>query len=177
MSNDVLGRRLAKRAEDAGRHPGFTLLRWALTGTLIVLACIALVGLLTTGSVFFRAAAAKRTISARVATQVYTPENAIAQIAFFHDTCQQAVAQQQIVANNQARYDADLKASRSPDPIRQQQAETQLAQDQQDVAGARNVLASTVAAYNSRSAQSTANVFKGSNLPERLSVNDSISCG
>lgn len=175
--HDELDRRLDKWGNDAGRHPWLTLLRWALAITLIVLACVALVGLLTTGSVFFKAAAAKRTIGARVTTQVYTPENAIAQIAFFHDTCQQAVAQQQIVTNNQARYDNDLKASRSTDPIRQQQAEVQLAQDQQDVAGAQNALASTVAAYNSRSAQSTANVFKNSDLPERLSANDTISCG
>lgn len=165
-------------ADDADRRPVWTLLKAAVIGTVIVLVCVALVGLATTGSVFFAGTAAKVTNPSRVQQKVYDPNNTIAQIAFFHNTCNTAAAQFRIVQNNQKRLKADEHAAQfATSPIQQQQAVDSLASDQTDVTGAQNALETTVADYNSRSAQSTANVFKDNDLPERLSADGPINCG
>jgi hypothetical protein len=163
-----------RRAEIASDHPLASLLFWGIGITAVVLVIVALVGLASTGSVFFKGAAAQKTVGARTKTQVFTPENKIAQIAFFHNTCNTAVAQLRIVKNNNARVTALQKAAKSSDPIRQQQAQDSLSGAIDDATGAANVLQATVADYNSRSAQSTANVFKGNNLPDRINLPDPI---
>lgn len=166
------------RSVEAEAHPFWTTLKWVLGVTVVVLIVVALVGLATTGSLFFQGEAAKHTVGARTNIKVYSPENKIAQIAFFHDTCNTANAQLRIVENNQDRLKTDTKAARSAqDPIRQQQASDSLVNDQQDVTGALNALQATVANYNSRSAQSTANIFKDANLPERIVLPNPISAG
>lgn len=180
MSNDEIWDR---RIDQFERHPFLKTAQYVVGLVIIGLVVTAIVGLATTGSVFFQAAAAKHTVGARTDIKVYTPENKIAQIAFFHNTCNTAKAQLRIVQNNQDRYNADLKAAQfAKDPIRQQQAQNNLSQDEQDLVGAQNVLQTTVADYNSRSAQSTANVFKGANLPDRIVLanpvsNTNINCG
>jgi hypothetical protein len=172
MSNDPW----VAREEQFHRHPFIKTAQYVVGAVLIVLVATAVVGLATTGSVFFQGAVAKHTVGARTKAKVFTPENKIAQIAFFHNTCNTAKAQLRIVQNNQNRYDADLKAAQfAKDPIRQQQAQNALSNDQQDITGAENVLQTTVADYNSRSAQSTANVFKGQNLPDRIVLADPVS--
>lgn len=167
-----------RRLDRAERHPFLSLFYWAAGITLVVLAITAIVGLATTGSVFFQAAAAKKTVGARTDIKVYTPENKIAQISFFHDTCQRVNALIVTVQNNQARYNADLRtAELSKDPVRQQQATDALTSDNSDVTGAKNALANAVADYNSRSRQSTANVFKGSGLPDQITLPNPLPAG
>jgi hypothetical protein len=179
MSNDPydrLGRRAEHEVGAFADHPWLRLLFWSVAIVLIVLVCTAVVGLATTGSAFFQGEAAKRTVNERTNVKVFSPENKIAQIAFFHDTCQRAVSQLRIVENNRQRLAGDEHAARfASDPVRQQQAQDQLAADQQDVTGAENVLQATAADYNSRSAQSTANVFKDSGLPPRINLPDPMS--
>jgi hypothetical protein len=165
-----------RREDQFHRHPFLKTAQYVLGAVAIVLVATALIGLASTGSIFFQGEAAKHTVGARTNIKVYSPENKIAQIAFFHNTCNTAKAQLRIVQNNAAKEAADLKAaSFASDPIRKQQAQDSLGQDAQDVTGAENVLQTTVADYNSRSAQSTANVFKGANLPDRIVLADPVS--
>lgn len=160
------------------RRPWSTTLLAVLGATAIVLIVVAIVGLVTTGSALFAGPAAKLTNPSRVEQKVFDPNNTVAQIAFFHNTCNQASAQVRIVENNQRALAADeVAAKNAKDPVRQQQAIDQLAADQQDVTGAQNALQTTVADYNSRSAQSIANVFKGTNLPDRIILPDPIPAG
>src|SRR4051812_32654288 len=123
----------------AERRPGLTLLAAGLALTFIALAIAAVVGLATTGSIFFKGEAAKKTVGAQTNRQVFTAQNKIAQIAFFHDTCNTAAAQVIVVRNNQARLQADERAARfAHDPLRRQQAEDALTGDDQDVTGAKS---------------------------------------
>lgn len=164
--------------QDVDNRPVFALVKAIAIGAIIVLVLVALTGLVTTGSIFFKGEAAKKTVGARTNVQVYSPENKIAQIAFFHNTCQDVNKQLRIVENNQARLTTDEHAAQfATDVIRQHQAEDSLINDQQDITGAQNVLQSTVADYNSRSAQSTANIFKTSGLPDRILLPDPITTG
>lgn len=181
MSSDPRDERWRQRADReysrATYHPWLTATKWLLLVVLVGVVLAGLAGLLSTGSVFFAGQKAKITNPARVQRQVYDPNNTIAQIAFFHNTCNTAAAQQRIVQTNEARYRADQTAAHlSTSPIQQQQAIESLSQDATDVAGAKNALETTVADYNSRSAQSTANVFKDNNLPDRLSATGQINC-
>lgn len=164
--------------KDAEQRPAWTIAKAAIIGTLIVLVCVALVGILTTGSIFFRGEAAKRTVNERTNLKVFTPENKIAQIAFFHDACQTVNQQLRVVENNQARLEVDQKnAAFAKDPVRQQVAIKSIETDQQDVTGAKNALVGTVATYNSRSRQSTADVFKDGGLPDQISIPADVPAG
>lgn len=181
---DYYDRDWRRREDFMSRHPLLAALGWIL-GIVVVCAVVAgVIGLISTGSVIFQGKAAKITNPARVEQKVYDPNNTIAQIAFFHDQCQAVNRQLRIIENNRTKQKADERAARfAKDPIRQQQAQDALSQDSSDVSGAENNLQATVADYNSRSAQSTANVFKGHNLPERIVIPDpippgfSINCG
>lgn len=153
------------------RHP-------VAAGISLVLLVTALVGGIALGVTLLRGPVAKVTNPSKVEQKVYDPNNTIAQIAFFHNTCNLAAAQLRIVENNGARLRADWRtAALATDPIRKQQALDQLSQDETDLAGAKNALQTTVADYDSRSAQSTANVFKDSGLPERIQLPDPIPAG
>lgn len=175
---DLYKRDWESRADFASRHPILALAGWTAAIVAVVLFVTAIVGLATTGSVFFQGKVAKLTNPSRVEQQVYDPNNTIAQIAFFHNTCQRVNSQLRIVENNHARLKADEHAaSFAKDPIRQQQAVDSLSQDNQDLTGAMNALQATAADYNSRSAQSTANVFKSHNLPDRITLPDPIPAG
>lgn len=156
---------------DAERRPAWALLKSSVILVAIVLVCVALVGLATTGSVFFQGAAARRTVGSKTDVRVFSADNKIAQIAFFHDSCETVNRQLRVVENNRERLRADEHAARyATDPIARQQAIDGLTADQQDVTGAQNALAATTADYNSRSAQSTASVFKDGGLPSRINL-------
>lgn len=159
-------------------RPWWVALKWSLAAVVIALVCAAVVGLATTGNALFQGEAAKRTVTERTNSQTFTPENKAAQIAFFHDACNTVNAQLRIAESNEATYRADMEAARlASDPIKQQQAQSVLSADQQNVTGAQNIVQSTAADYNSRSAQSTANVFKDSGLPDRITLPAPIPAG
>jgi cell division septation protein DedD len=163
---------------DAEQRPVFTIFKAALIGTILVLGILAVVGLATTGSIFFQGEAAKKTVGERTNTQVFTPENKIAQIAFFHNTCNTVNAQLRIAENIQAQIKLDERAaSTASSPIEQQRASDQLSQDAQNLSGAENVVQTTAADYNSRSRQSTANVFKSTGLPDQITIPNPITPG
>lgn len=156
------------RADDFERHPVLQALKWGILVILVVAVLAGVVGLISTGSVFFEGAAAKVTNPSRVEKKVYDPNNTMAQVAFFHNTCNDvrtAFAQWQ---SAQEKVALDTKRSTSNDPIKAQQAQNALDQDTQALIGTQQNIYSTANDYNSRSGQYTANVFKDANLPERI---------
>jgi hypothetical protein len=166
------------RAEEIERYPWKMAIVYGV-GIILVGAVLAgVIGLIATGSVFFSSEQAKLTNKARVQRKVYDPNNTTTQIAFFHNTCQTVNAQLRAVENNEDRLVADRKAAQyAKDPIRQQQAADALTADQADVTGTTNAVQATAADYNSRSAQSTANVFKDNSLPNRIDLPNPIPRG
>jgi hypothetical protein len=156
------------RADDFDRWPVMTTLKWGIIVIIVCAIFAALIGLITTGSVFFEGQAAKITNPSRVQKKVYDPNNTIAQIAFFHDTCNRVrtgFAQWQSAGE---KVSLDVQGTHSSDPIKAQQAQNALDQDTQALIGTQQNIYATANDYNSRSAQSTANVFKDNNLPSRI---------
>lgn len=164
MSQD----RWDRRADQFDRNPLTTILGWSIGIVLVTAVLVGVIGLIATGSVFFQGQAAQITNPSRVQQKVYDPNNTVAQIAFFHDTCndvQTAFAQWQ---GAQQKVALDTTGTRSSDPIKAQQAQDALDQDTQALIGTQQHIYATANNYNSRSAQSTANVFKDSGLPNRI---------
>lgn len=156
------------RADYAETHPVLASLKWGIITIVVVAILLGVIGIISTGSVFFQGAAAKVTNPAQVQKKVYDPNNTIAQVAFFHDTCngvRTAFAQWQ---SAQQKLTLDTKASNSSDPIKAQQAQNALTQDTTALVGTQQNIYATANNYNSRSGQYTANVFKDANLPERI---------
>lgn len=156
------------RADDFERWPMLETLKWGLLVIVVCAVFAGAIGLITTGSVLFQGPAAKLTNHSRVEQKVYDPNNTVAQIAFFHNTCNDvrtAFAQWQ---GAQEKVKIDTEGTRSSDPIKAQQAQNALDQDAQSLIGTQQNIYATANDYNSRSAQSTANVFKDNDLPERI---------
>lgn len=158
------------RAEQFDRHPLATTLLWSLGVLAIVLVLTAAIGLASTGSVFFQSGAAKLTNPARVQQKVYDPNNTIAQVAFFHDTCNRVRTDFANFKAAEFKLVTDQKASQTDDPIKAQQAQDQISQDTTNVVGTSQGLQNAANDYNSRSAQYTANPFKDAGLPYRIEV-------
>jgi hypothetical protein len=166
------------RADEFEAHPWWVTLKWVVGVLVLVLVVAALVGVATTGSVFFEGEAAKHTVNSRTDKQVYSPENKQAQIAFFHNTCQDVNSQLAVIRNAQQTLATDEAAAKDvSDPLQQQVAIKNITTDQQDLSAARDVAAKSAADYNSRSAQSTANVFKDAGLPDRITLPNPIPDG
>lgn len=163
--------RLDKAADQWGRRPWWTTLKWILGLGAIALICVVIVSLISTGSLFFQAEVAKRTLAPRVTQRVYGTDNAINNVAFFHDKCQAVLRDVQVYRNNAARLRADQRAAQTEtDPLKQQQAQAALTTEQSQVTAAQNTAASDAADYNSASAQYTRNPFKDANLPYRIEL-------
>lgn len=147
-------------------------LRIGGAGLLAIIAVVLLVligGAIVILSANFGGEVAKRSVHGRTKQQVFSPENNQAQVAFFHDHCRGVVRDFREWQNNTSQLKADERAARyARDPIRQQQAEDVLTQDQQNVTQVANVLQNDAQDYNSRSAQWTANSFKDAGLPDRI---------
>lgn len=156
-------------------HPWRQVAKW-FAGALAICLLLSVVGnALGIVSVFWGAEKAKITNPARVTQKVYDPNNTIAQISFFHNQCEQVNADAQIVSQNAQTYLNDKQVlANAASPIEQQQARDTLLQDQQNITGPKNALVSRAADYNSRSEQSTANVFKDSGLPGKINVPSSV---
>jgi hypothetical protein len=163
-----MGRNWPDREDYAERHPVLAVLGWGLIIILLVAIFAGVIGLISTGSVFFEGQAAKATNPSRVQKQVYDPNNTVAQIAFFHNTCAQVRTSFAQWQTAREKVDVDTKQAESSDPIKAQQAQNALDQDMQALVGTQQNIYATANDYNSRSAQSTANVFKDSNLPARI---------
>lgn len=173
--DEVWDRRADRAADSLTYHPWWTALKWGL-GLLAVLLVLSVVGnAFGILSVWWGGEQAQITNPSRVKQQVFDPNNTIAQISFFHNQCEGVNADAQIVSQNAATYLADKRVlAGATDPISQQQARDALLQDQQNITGPRNALVQRAADYNSRSQQSTANVFKGHGLPRRIDVPSTI---
>jgi hypothetical protein len=163
--------RLDAYADDYARHPVWNSIKLGLAGIVVIGVLAAIIGLISTGSVFFAASKAKFTAAPRVTQKVYAPDNVIANVAFFHDTCNAVSRDLQVYRNNEARYQADRNAARlQTDPLQQAAAVNALSTEQQDVTAALNAAQDAAASYNSASAQYTRNPFKDAGLPYRITV-------
>lgn len=156
---------------DIEKNPGRFIAFWGfiLLGAIILLTLIG--NALGIANIYWQAEKAKLTIKPRITQQIYTPENAFAQINFFHDQCRGVVADLNIFKNNRERYEADVQAAHlETDPIKRQADIEALSTEQQDVTGALNAAQQAAQAYNSQSAKYTATPFKDHNLPYRIEL-------
>lgn len=152
-------------------RPWWTTMRGAIGIVVIVLVCIALVGLVSTGSVFFQGAANKATIDAQVQRDTYTSDNAFAQYGFFPQQCERVRASYLQWQNAVETLQQDQKAARlETDPIRRAQALQALETDQEHVNGTANQISNAAADYNARAENVTANKFLAADLPPRIDV-------
>lgn len=164
--------------DDLERRPVFTLFKAAVIGTLAVLAIIALVGVLTTGSVFFQAGSAKLTNKARETLIVFNPERTLATYEGFYTTCNSYNA---TLAN---AHDAEAEAvSRqknydpTTDPFGNEQKS--IGAIRENARGLRNTARDLAAEYNAASSANTRAPFKAAELPYTLDANgqEPANCG
>lgn len=174
-----------RRLDYAERHPILYPFWWVLGITLGVLAIAAVVGVASTGSVFFKSASSSATVKARTNIERNSTGNAVTSIAFFHDQCQAYNRQVVVVGSNTARADKLAKQAQGvSDPIAAQQAASAADQASTDAAGAFNVLAGIATDYNAKAANSLNAKFREAGLPDRLPTPSSpdgqlstINCG
>lgn len=145
----------------------------AIAGVVVLIVVITMIaGLLSTGNAFFQAQQAKLTVKPRVTQATYGTDNALVNIAYFHNQCNDVLADEQNVINAKKQLSLDRQTlAQTTDPIAQQQAGTAVTQDVTQVTGTEDQLSNDVRDYDSKSATQTANPFKANNLPYRISVN------
>lgn len=169
-----MGRNWESRANYADRHPVLAFLGWGITIIVCIAILAGVIGLISTGSVFFNAFAAKATNGARVQQQTYDPNNSIAQMAYFHNTCNDVKTEFANWQSAQEKVSLDDKAIQGNDPIKAQQAQNQRDQDVQALIGSQQALYADANDYNSRSGQRTAAPFKDAGLPYRIEPPENV---
>ena len=160
------------------RYGQFTDHPWRFTavvvgGIIAFVLLLSLVGNITgIANVYWGAEKAKLTVNPRVTQATYGTDNALQNIAYFHNQCNTILADQQNVINAKQTLTTDQATLKSAtDPIAQQQAGTAVTQDQSTLTGTKDQLSNDVRDYDAKSATQTANPFKANNLPYRISVN------
>jgi hypothetical protein len=171
-----------RRLDTAERHPFLSFLYWAGGITVVILCLVAIVGLATTGSVFFKSAASNSTLKSRVNIQRNSTDNAVASISFFHDTCNDVNRQLSIYAVNHDKFTRLSKRPTASDPLQAQRQTDALNNADQDATGALNVAIVGANDYNAKAANSLNAKFREAGLPERININPSspptsIDCG
>lgn len=164
-----LDKRLEDEGEKFGRHPLLTTLRWGIAVLVVVAVLTAGAGLLTTGSVFFEAGRAKLVAGAEVTKKVYDPNNIIAQVNFFTQTCEDVHKDYANWKTNQGNFER-LQALTTTARTQGEAAEasSQASQASTYVAGALEQLQSDAHDYDAKSINYTANPFKSAGLPYRI---------
>lgn len=152
----------------------------------LVLVVLALAGVFEVAGQKQQAIVSKATAGDRVTQRTFSTDNAFNAVAFFHNTCNDAHRDANIVRSNLTKQQADERAAKlETDPLRQQQALDRLDQDNQAVAGAKQQLQDDAASYNAKSANYTQSPFKDEGLPYRIDppsddeslANYAVNCG
>lgn len=164
--------------DDLERRPVLTLFKALVIGTIAVLAITALVGVATTGSVFFKAGAAKVTNKARETIIVFNPDRTLSTYEGFYKSCNDynsfvIAANEKQAAAEQAQKDYTSDS----DPFGNAQKDVQ--QQFADARGTRQVAQQEAAAYNAASSANTRAPFKAAELPYTLdaTAKDLAECG
>ena len=152
---------------DAEKRPAWVVFKIALLGTIFVLALTALVGVATTGSVFFKAEAAKITNKARETVIVFDPNRTLATYEGFYKTCNQFNALV-IAADDKLAGAKQAEKSYDPDADPFGNAQKDIQQQYADARGTRQVAQQEAAEYNAASSANTRAPFKAAELPYTL---------
>lgn len=152
---------------DAEERPAATIFKAALLVTLGVLALTALVGVITTGSVFFQAGAAKITNKARETIIVYNPERTLSTYEGFYRACNQYNALV-IAADEKLAGAKQAEKSYNPDTDPFGNAQRDVQEQYADARGTRQVAQQEAAAYNADASANTRAPFKAAELPYAL---------
>lgn len=172
--NKVWDDRGFKAYSDFTDKPVKTTVVWVATIIGVLLALSLIGNALGVANIYWQAEQAKLTVNPRVTKATYGTDNALHNIAYFHDQCNTILADQQNVVNAEETLKVDQATLKeTSDPIAQQQAGSAVAQDQTAVLGARDQLSTDVRDYDSKSATQTAAPFKAANLPARITINPS----
>lgn len=162
-------KRLNDEADKFGRHPMATTLRWVAALLVIVAVGIAGVGFITTGSVFFEADRAKLVAGAEVTKKIYDPNNIVAQVNFFTQTCEDVHKDYANWKANQSEFERLQQLTKTARTQGEAaEAESQASQASTYVAGALEQLQGDAHDYNAKSINYTANPFKSAGLPYRI---------
>lgn len=155
------------RESEFEAKPLRTSLKWALGATLVVLAVAALIGVATTGSVFFTGEAAKRTNPAREKAIVFDPNRSLATYEGFYSTCNTFNAAILNAADAKAEAASREKAYRkSTDPFGNERRSISALRE--NARGLRNRARDLAATYNADSSANTRAPFKAADLPYTL---------
>lgn len=172
-----------RRADYASEHPIRALLGWGLAITAVTLVIVGFVGVVSTGSVFFKSEASNHTVGSRVNIERNSTSNATASIAFFHDKCNTVNSQLSIYTVNKRRADRlAAQAKADTDPLVQQQDAGVAERAATDADGALNAALAAANDYNAKASNSLNAKFREQGLPEHISMNPdqipaSIDCG
>ena len=148
--------------------------RW-VGGIVAVIIGLTLLGnALDIVSVYWNAEKAKATVNGRVTQATYGTDNALSNIAYFHNQCNTILTDQQNVVNAKSTLATDQGVfNAAATPIGQEQAGQTVSQDETALLGSKDQLSTDVRDYDAKSATQTANPFKAANLPYRISINPS----
>lgn len=133
------------------RRPWWTTLRGVIGGLVIVLIVVGLVGLFTTGSIFFQAAAAKKTLQPRIDVKNYDSNNVIQKQEMF----------QQLYA--------DIQGYKSNIAIARQAYKAQpTSENQTNLVGVQQQCVNTVQQYNAEAKKITSRQWRSKSLPYQI---------
>lgn len=164
--------RTFKAYADFTDHPVKTTLVWVGTVLALLLALSLIGNALGIANIYWQAEQAKLTINPRVTRTTYSTQNALVNIAYYHNQCNTITVDEAQVANAAAALASDKQQfAAATDPITQSQLGSQVSTDNTNLFGIKNQLQNDVGDYNAKSATQTSNPFKANNLPYRIVVN------
>lgn len=159
------------RLNYAERHPILSLFWWGTGIVLALLAIAAVVGVATTGSIFFQSASSNLTVKPRVNIERNSTDNAVTSIEYFHNACGRVQTNIATYNNNKARADRfEKSAAQATDPIARQRATDLADQASTDATGALNQAVSAANDYNANTSNSLHAKFREQGLPDQINL-------
>lgn len=172
-------RTAADWADEFERRPALAVLKVALIATLIVAAVLGLVGLLTTGSVFFQAEKAEVTRDARQRIIVNDPQRALGDYERFYEDCQA------VLRLNAQIVEADRRARDLRGELREfgddqfGRGRQELSDTRAQASALRDQREQVAAGYNARARQTRSRgQFRAADLPYQVvPPYEEVTCG
>ncbi len=166
------------RAKRLERRPLRTTLQWVLGGAVVLVVVSALLGLITTGSIFFQGEAAKLTNPAREKIVVFDPNRTISTYEGFYRLCNEfnanIVKAKDAAAEAKSREEAYDAAT---DPFGTDRKS--IVAVSEDARALRNVARGLAAEYNADASANTRAPFRAADLPYTLDASgaEKATCG